>query len=388
MTTRREFLSQVSQGAALALAPGLPTVLEEAALGKDRPANDRVLVVIELTGGNDGLNTVVPLADDVYHRSRPTLRVKPQEALKLNDRVGLHPKMAEFRKLFDQGELAIVQNVGYPNPVRSHSRSMEIWQSGQLGPAPPVGWLGRAAEADPRLHSCFIGDGPIPLAVRQRGAVPFALSQSDVLSLRPGAVLRAEVPPDADPLVADVARRMAVAQRAAKAFGRIGGIPPLDPAAIGQWIKTGMVLLDILSPPGVLYVPIPGFDTHQSQAGQHGYLLGGISKALGGAMDLIRVTPLADRVLILIFSEFGRRLAENASGGTDHGAGAPVFLLGKRVRGGLYGTPPDLKDLDEAGDPKFSTDFRDVYAALLGNWLGVAPEPILPGRHPLPLVKI
>lgn len=383
MQTRRQFISTLAGGAAL--ASGLPSLLMRAAKAAE-DSSARILAVLELNGGNDGLNTVVPYADEIYHRLRPTLRVKEEEVLKLDERVGLHPVMKQFKDLVDRGEVAIVQNVGYPNPVRSHFRSMEIWQSGLLGPASTVGWLGRAAEADPTLRAAFFGEGTIPLAVQRRDAAVLAMAPGTELRLDRGARLPAG-PAGADPVLADISRRMEAAETVAREFAKFGGrLPALEELASVDGVKAFFTLVQIEPPLRVLYVSIGGFDTHQSQKYQHEGLWQGISRGMSEFMQLVRLTPLADRLLILMFSEFGRRLEENASGGTDHGAGGPVMLVGKRVRGGLHGSPPNLADLDNVGDPRFGIDFRDVYAAVLRDWFNLDPEAVLPGRTPLPLL--
>ncbi len=381
MPTRREFISYLAGGTA-ALA-----VLPQKLLAAEAKRDGRVLLVIELNGGNDGLNMVVPYADDIYHRSRPTLRIKPTEVLKLNDHVGLHPKMTALRSLYDKGQMAIVQSVGYPNPVRSHFRSMEIWQSGVVDTTSVRGWLGRAAEDRPSLQSCYVADRA-PLALEQRGQVPLGVSRDASLALCPGAVLPDTVASGADPLVTQVAQCMHSAGTVARALGGLGGkIPELNPNAACAWIKLLSVLVAMDPPLSIFYLSIPGFDTHSGQMYTHESLLRGISEGIGKAMTALGLTGLGDRLMILVFSEFGRRLEENASAGTDHGTAAPVLLIGKGVRGGLYGSPPDLKNLDEIGDPKFSTDFRDVYAAVLRDWLSVDPGLILPGRSPLAVLK-
>jgi uncharacterized protein (DUF1501 family) len=385
MPTRREFLSYVAGGTA-ALAAALPRGAgRTAAAAADR--DDRALLILELNGGNDGLNMVVPYAADVYHRSRPTLRIKPAEVLKLNDRVGLHPKMAALRGLYDKGEVAIIQGVGYPNPVRSHFRSMEIWQSGVVDSTSARGWLGRAAEVRPTLHACYVAD-KAPLALAQRGRVPLGVPRDASFVLRPGAVLPTEIPAGADPLVSEIARCMQSAGLVARELAKFGGaLPELHPDAVGDWIKLLRLLLQMDPPLNIVYFSIPGFDTHRYQQYIHQELLGGISEAIGKIMNLLRGTPLGDRLLILVSSEFGRRLAENASAGTDHGTAAPMLLVGRKIRGGLYGSLPNLADLDDVGDPKFTTDFRDVYTAVLRDWLAVDPARVLPGRSPLPLLK-
>ena len=381
MPTRRQFFSYVAGGTAALAA--LPRQL----LAAEAKRDGRVLLVLELNGGNDGLNTVVPYADDIYHRSRPTLRIKPKEVLKLNGHVGLHPKMTALRDIYDKGQVAIVQSVGYPNPVRSHFRSMEIWQSGVVDSTSVRGWLGRAAEDRPSLRSCYIADRA-PLALEQRGQVPLGVSRDASLALDPGAVLPDNVPSGADSLVTQVAQRMHSAGTVAKALEGLGGkLPELNPSAVGAWMKL-LSMLVVMDPPlSIVYLSIPGFDTHSAQTYSHQNLLRGISDAIGKVMTSLGFTGLGDRLMILVFSEFGRRLEENASAGTDHGTAAPVLLIGKGVRGGLYGAPPDLKNLDEVGDPKFSTDFRDVYAAVLRDWLSVDPNSIIPGRSPFAVLK-
>ena len=390
MQTRRTFLTRTAGGTLLTLAAPAPRLWQLAAAAAE-PRNDLpVLVVIELAGGNDGLNTVVPYADEVYHRSRPTLRFDPAKLHKLDDRVGLHPAMADFQKLYEAGELAVVQNAGYPNPVRSHFRSMEIWHTGSVGPATPVGWLGRAADADLQLKPCYMGDGPTPLAVQRRAEATPALSSSGEFRLRPGASLPRQATDRSDPVLAQIQQRMTAADDLARRLQtmKLDHLPPMESDAVAEWTKWFQAMAS--GNPGyrVFYLSVGGFDTHQSQQYQHERLLRGLSTAVAAFLRQLCDTELGQRVLVLIFSEFGRRLEENGNRGTDHGTGGPIFLAGPRVRGGLVGDPPNLNDLDDVGDPRFGLDFRRVYATVLHDWLKIDPKPILGASfEPLQLIK-
>lgn len=400
MTTRRRFL-RGSAGlgvgvGALSVGATVPGLWQRAAMAAEPRADLPILVVVELTGGNDGLNTVIPHADDVYHRSRPTLRVDAKQVLRLDDRVGLHPALKDLHRLWDSGDLAVVQGVGYPGPDRSHFRSMAIWQTGTTGAAPNAGWLGRAADLGPELRACHVGPQSVPRALVGRRSIPSALASLDEYRLAPGAVL-AEPPagPNGDPAIEQVRRQFAAARDLA---GRIAALPLSAPtgearAAVESAAATLEGRLEtirrlILADSGhrVYYTSLDGFDTHSGQGFRHQALLRTVDQGVSGFLAGVAPGRLDERVVVLLFSEFGRRLGENASGGTDHGAAAPVLLAGKPVRGGLIGPPPDLARLDDVGDPRFTTDFRDVYAAVLRRWLHVDPEPILGRRDHEPLL--
>jgi uncharacterized protein (DUF1501 family) len=389
MITRRGFLKG-SAGlgtGALSLGIPLPGLWRRAASAAETRADLPILVVVELTGGNDGLNTVVPLADDVYHKSRPTLRIEPDKVLRLDDRVGLHPAMKELNSLWESGDLAMVQGVGYPNPNRSHFRSMEIWQTGWLGLAPTAGWLGRVADADPALRLCHVGPQTVPLALRGRKTVPQALASLADYRLMPGAGLvdLSGVGDSGDPVLDQVRRQFTAARELSTRLAAIPAAPGATapapaPDTLEGRLDTIRRLIEADSQFRIYYTAQEGFDTHAAQRFAHQDLLRKVSQGVAGFLKGLKASRIDERVVVLMFSEFGRRLKENASGGTDHGTAAPVLLAGKPVKGGLIGPPPDLARLDDSGDPRFTTDFRDVYATLLRRWLAIDPEPIL-GRR-------
>jgi len=388
MISRRDLLIR---SAGLGLGTGLlslgapvPGLWRQAAEAAEPRADLPILVVIELTGGNDGLNTVVPYADDIYHKSRPSLRIEPDKVLKLDDHVGLHPALKELHSLWESGDLALIQGVGYPNPNRSHFRSMEIWQTGVVGPAPPAGWLGRAADASPALGLCHVGPEAVPLAIQGRKVIPQALASLADYRLAPGAGL-AELPEagEAGDAVLSQVRRQFVSARELAA--RLVAIPaersvPASPETLDGRLETIRRLIEADLPLRVYYTAQAGFDTHAGQRYTHQNLLRQVSQGVTGFLKSLKTSRLDERVVVLLFSEFGRRLKENASNGTDHGTAAPVLLAGKAVKVGLIGPPPNLAKLDDGGDPRSTTDFRDVYATLLRRWLAVDPEPIL-GRR-------
>ncbi len=388
MISRRDLLVR---SAGLGLGSGLlslnvpvPNLWCRAAEAAEPRADLPILVVIELTGGNDGLNTVVPQADDIYHKSRPSLRIEPDKVLKLNDHVGLHPSLKDLHSLWASGDLAVIQGVGYPNPNRSHFRSMEIWQTGVVGPAPTAGWLGRAADASPALALCHVGTPSVPLAIQGRKAIPQALASLTDYRLAPGAGLpdlAGEAQTGHAPL--DQVRRQFVTARelaARLAAITIEGITPASAETLEGRLETIHHLIEADLPLRVYYTAQGGFDTHADQRYAHQDLLRQVSQGVGGFLKSLKTSRLDERVVVLLFSEFGRRMKENASNGTDHGAAAPVLLAGKPVKGGLIGLLPDLANLDDGGDPRSTTDFRDVYATLLRQWLAIDPEPIL-GRR-------
>lgn len=387
MTTRRQFFQLGFGAGAFALGAPLPGVWRQAASAAEGRADLPILVVVELTGGNDGLNTVVPHADDVYHRSRPKLRIEPSKVLRLDDRVGLHPSMTDLHKLWDAGELAIVQGVGYPEPNRSHFRSMEIWQSGTLGDAAPAGWLGRAADAAPVLRPCHVGPQAVPLAILGRRVVPQSLASIADYQLVPGAELIETAGPGGgggDAVLDAIRQRYSSARELSARLAKLPAqaAPPhqADEKPLAGRLETVRRLIEADAGFRVYYTALGGFDTHAAQQYQHQQLLQQLAQGVAGFLAALKASRLSERVVVLVFSEFGRRLKENASAGTDHGTCAPLFLAGKPVKGGLVGPPPDLSRLDETGDPRFAIDFRDVYATVLRKWLGVDPEPILGQR--------
>ncbi|MDR3620024.1 MAG: DUF1501 domain-containing protein [Paludisphaera borealis] len=385
MSSRRVFLKRTA--AVCSIGSSVPQVWRQAAsaAGPDRDAT--ILVVVELTGGNDGLNTVVPHANDVYQKSRPTLRVKPDKVLKLDDLVGLNDALKDMQPFWDGGDLAVIQQVGYPNPNRSHFESMAVWQSGAAGQAAaPAGWLGRAADAHPGLSPCHVGPAAPPLAVRGRTAAPQSLASLAEFQLAPGADLGPAAESkntNSGPVVEAIRAQYREASdllRRLEQVPRDGGTLPVAGTLEGR-LETVRRMIAAQAPARVYYTSLDGFDTHAAQVYAHPRLLRTLAESLAAFFKNLKESRDDARTAVLVFSEFGRRLKENASGGTDHGAPGPVLLVGPGVKGGLYGSHPDLSKLDEVGDPRFAVDYRDVYAAVLRRWLDVDPSPIVGPRE-------
>jgi uncharacterized protein (DUF1501 family) len=380
MLSRRDFSRAVVGSAVGSLGVPLPALWRRAAAAAEAGPDLPALVVLELNGGNDGLNTVVPYADDVYHKSRPTLRVAPGKVLKLDDRVGLHPAMKDLHRLWEEGRVKVVQNTGYPDPNRSHFASMDIWQTGAFGPAPIAGWLGRAGDLHPTLGRCYVGNDTVPRAIQGRKRAAAALANLAEYH----SALDALVPPVAgthgDPLLDQIKLRMANTQDLANRLNKLSSkLPTTTPGSLEERLGTIKALLEAVPHFRVFYTTLGGFDTHVAQQFTHEDLLRTVSSAVRRFVMDLRTSKLDDRVIVLIFSEFGRRLRENSNRGTDHGTAAPLLLVGTPVRGGLLGPAPDLND-QEQGDPRFKIDFRDVYATVLRRWLRVDPELILGKR--------
>jgi uncharacterized protein (DUF1501 family) len=398
MFTRRQFLTHTLRGSSLvALSAVVPQFVARTARAA-APGKDTILVVLEMTGGNDGLNTVIPYADDLYHKNRPTLRQTRDVVIRLDDHVGLHAAMQGLRPLWQQGHLAVVQGVGYPNPERSHFEAMDTWQSADPRKTTSTGWLGRSAvEIDnhaggvPILH---VG-ARLPLALTGAaggGAVTVNDEKSFRLELGGGnagrqnarrQLLRDLAMPagkaGADDLVSFVRRREVQTLTAVENLRELLEGPNAVPRP-GTGLGAKLQLIAGLIARGfgtrIFYVSLDGFDTHSDQAPTHATLLGGLADAVGGFFQALKTTGHAGRVRLMTFSEFGRRVNENGSRGTDHGAASCLFVAGPSVRGGVVGKHPSLADLD-AGDLKFHTDFRRVYATLLDGWLGCDSKAVL-----------
>jgi uncharacterized protein (DUF1501 family) len=406
--SRRDFLKSALGGATL-LSAGLsaPEFLIRSARAAAGQTGDRVLVVVQLGGGNDGLNTVIPFADEAYAKNRIALRIPAEQVLKVNDQIGLHPRMTGLARLLEEGRLAIVQGVGYPNPDRSHFRSMDIWHSARPDATTfDEGWLGRMLDAAPRedgadVPAVHLGGDRLPLAlVARQTAVPsFDSLASFRLRTESGALpaesLRALAQTGAagEPPLVDFLRRGTLAaydssQQVQAALAQERSATDYPAFGLAARLKTIAQLIDAgLSTP-VYYVSLDGFDTHANQAAAHTALLGELSDSLAAFTDDLAARGHLDRVTVMTFSEFGRRVDENASAGTDHGAAAPLFLLGGGVKPGPVGEHPSLTDLDQ-GDLKFHTDFRRVYATLLDGWLRCPSQPVLAGQFdPVDVLRV
>jgi uncharacterized protein (DUF1501 family) len=386
--TRRDFLRH---GLTLAAAAGtVPAFLARTAEALAEPATkdaERILVLLQLAGGNDGLNTLVPYADDGYHRVRPKLGVPAKAVLPLNGYAGLHPELAAVKGLYDAGLCAVYQGVGYPNPDRSHFRSMEIWETGTPATKEATGWVGRFFDAncpgcDQPTAGIAIGSG-LPLSLRNHRGVGLAVDDPE--QFRALASGTGDASPSGNGALDFLQRTSmnlrvsaeAIAGAAAKYKSTVQ-YPPGNFARslrlIAQMIAGGL-------PSRVYFASLTGFDTHANQFPTQPALLRQFAVAVAAFLKDLKEQRNDERVLLLQFSEFGRRVAENASGGTDHGTAAPLFLFGAPVRPGLHGTYPSMTNLDQ-GDLKYTLDFRTIYAAVLRDWLKTDPKPILGGDFP------
>ena len=409
---RRDFLrsslaasSLVSMGAAT--VPGF--LGRSARAAADSKANGRILVVVQLIGGNDGLNTVVPHGIDGYNRGRRALRIAAGQVHKVTPEIGLHPSMGAMAKMIEDGKLAVVQGVGYPNPDRSHFRSMEIWETARTDPdAVDTGWIGRTLDERPSKPgddpaAIHIGPRSLPIALKAgRAEVPSLASleeyrlkfagDADRRAARDGVDRsgRPDAPVD-DPLLGFLRRSTLAAYESSRRLEEVAKPKSGGPAYPSYGLARRLELIAQVIKSGygtrIYYTTLDGFDTHANQLGTHTALLLELSDSIAAFRRDLEGAGQGDRVAVLGFSEFGRRVAENASMGTDHGAAAPVFVAGPVVKAGLVGTHPSLDDLDE-GDQKHGVDFRRVYASALETWLGCPSAPVVgAGFAPMELFR-
>jgi uncharacterized protein (DUF1501 family) len=365
--------------------------------------NDTVLVVVQLTGGNDGLNTLVPFDDDVYARSRSTLRLSRRDVLAISDSRGFHPDMPGFERLYKDGHLAIVQSVGCPVNERSHGPGLRNWQTAEPGVKDPqTGWVGRAvdfaaARAPSAPAGVFVGDIAAPFALNAAESVVPTIRRSETLlrhhpprSLAPA--LDAQRCGGSNPMLDFMARGTidaAAAQRrmTAAAERPVGAYPPYQ---LADHLRTVARLIRADLGVRLFYVELGGggtggFDNHANQKDNHAALLAQLSGSIVAFVNDLKRDRLLDRVLVTTFSEFGRTVGKNGRRGTGHGDAAPMFLVGGRLAGGLIGPAMNLDDLVEDA-PRSAIDFRRVYATALSQWLRFDTRAIL--RHdyvPLPL---
>ena len=376
-------------GLRVLLASPLFPALALGAARRRGEGGERVLVVLQLSGGNDGLNTLVPHAQDAYYRLRPTL-AQPRSTLhRLDDAHGLHPSMGALAELFAEGRMCAVQRVGYPDPDRSHFRSMEIWHTADpLAPAGDTGWLGRLAdqiarESPSMLAAIHVGGSERPLALRGREFLAPSVRNARSFELHPAAkrlaperarLLECSENPSRELrfLRESAAAAQAAAARIEELAARPSPVAWPDHALAARLRLVARLICGGIGT-RVFHVEHAGFDTHVRQARGHAELLGQLSTALAAFQSDLAACGVEERVLTLVFSEFGRRVQENGSRGTDHGAAAPVFLVGGGVRGGLHGAELDLERLVD-GDIPFATDFRSVYATLEREWMGLEPS--------------
>jgi uncharacterized protein (DUF1501 family) len=430
--TRREFLRHTVLGGALSWT--VPAFLGNTFSALQAEAEDKatqvatgrdstILVVLQMAGGNDGLNTVVPFANDHYHRARPRIKLADKQVLRLNDEIGLHSNLAGFKELYDHGQLAVIQGVGYPNPNRSHFRSTEIWQTASDAERiESYGWLGRYF--DNTCHGC---DPTVAVNIGRQMPQAFAAKNPKGVSLdspqnyrfispektKSGELSRAEESfRKLNELESEMAENSGSSVTAihgsAKHKGsaldfiertaldaqissdkiraianRVENHAAYPGSQLGNSLKLVAKLIGGGLPTRIFYVSQGGYDTHTNQTGTHERLLKELGDSVKAFVEDLKAQGNLSRVLVMTFSEFGRRVAENANSGTDHGAAAPMFVVGEKVKAGLLGQCPSLAPADLfQGDLKYNLDFRCVYAGVLESWLKTKSEPILGRKFP------
>jgi uncharacterized protein (DUF1501 family) len=415
---RRHFISQGLGGLGVfSLTPFLCRLPAQG--GRHPPVeDDRILVILQLSGGNDGLSTVIPHGDDVYQKSRRRTLIPRKDVLAIDDHVGLHPNLGAMKTLYDAGHLAVVQGVGYPDPNRSHFESMDIWHAGNpRGRRMGTGWIGRlcdiafAGTTDPNLVVHVGSRTPFALQSTAHPPVAFSTPQAykwiganeDVAALEASAPLcehGEEMAPEAkasssphvgrDRALTLLRRTLheaqASSQQVREATLRYRPRARYPQNQLAASLATTAALVTGGLSTRIFSVEQGGFDTHTNQRNRHDTLMRDLSNSLEAFLKDLAAHGSADRVVIMVFSEFGRRVQENGSAGTDHGVAGPVFLAGPSVRGGLHGRHPSLKDLIK-GDLRHTTDFRSIYASLIRQWMGADPREVLgSGFDPLPLL--
>ena len=345
---------------------------------------NRILVIVELSGGNDGLNTVIPHGDDAYYRARPNLGIRQNRLLALDDHFGFQRTMTGFERLFKDGQMAIVHGVGYDQPSFSHFSSMAFWQTGAPNSGEACGWLGRLADAiDPLGHNPNLLvniDDHQSLAVRAAGHVPLVFDDPDRFtrqSFHAEAAVMSAVGRRGESggnpsleFLFDIAASASQSERLVReAWASYR--TPVDYGLVGWGLQKVAALIAADFPTQVYYVPYRNnaFDTHVYQADLHARLWSYTSDHIAAFLRDVDRLGRADDVVLMAFSEFGRRVAENTSLGTDHGTAGPAFIIGAPVAGGHYGQPPSLTDLDD-GNLKFTTDYRRIYSTLIKGWMG------------------
>ena len=382
---RRDFL-KISAVAAYTIS-GMPGFLARAAA---QAGGDKTLVVIQLTGGNDGLNTLVPYSNPAYYAARPNIAVAKCDVLTLGQGLGqglgMHPALKPLMGLWDQGQLAWMENVGYPNPNRSHFASMAIWHTADPSQASSEGWIGRVSEqiGDPFCASNIGTSTPLAL-IAQNYALP-TIDSVDNFQIKLPAGIQ-----DAFDRMLDVQRggEAAHLQQATRSMlkhtaavqanvGKYRAGTSYPDSKFAAQMKDIARLIAGGTGQRVLYTSLGSFDTHAGQRSDQDRLLGDLAAALKAFYADLEAQGLADKVVVMGFSEFGRRVAENDSAGTDHGEGSVMFALGRGVKGGIHGDSPDLEHLNQ-GDVIYKQDFRGVYAEGLKTWLGLDARKILGG---------
>ncbi len=406
-TTRREFIQNGLAFISLGLA--MPTFLMRAAQaapgdGLAAIPGGKILVVVEMSGGNDGLNTVIPYTDPAYAQLRPTIGLPSRDVIKIGSTVGLHPNLKPLQKLYDSGHLAVMTGVGYPNPNRSHFQSMDIWQTAdpEVDIRERTGWLARYFDADGHykgnpLSGITLGSA-LPLTLFSQDAPTAAIdsgldygfsarddNQQKRMEALKSLYSAGTVAGGNAEFVRNVGTEAYASTLEMKQAFKNYDAKAADavPYPVNNGFASGLQTIAKLITGGlgtrVYYLSIGGFDTHANQPRQHANLMGQLADGMAAFYQDLAAQGRGDDVTVMTFSEFGRRSRENGSAGTDHGAASVMFIAGGGVKGGVYGDYPSLTDLDD-GDLRFHTDFRSVYATLIDKWLGSNSQPVLSGQ--------
>ena len=388
---RRDFIKNTALASGAFLIPSFLKPLE--ALASANVSGIRNLVIIQLSGGNDGLNTIVPYGIDAYYQQRKTISIPRSELLTLNELHGFNPALASLREIYDQGWMSILNSVGYPNPDRSHFRSMDIWQSASSSDQfLSTGWIGRYLDSQcaecKNPYTAIEVDDSLSLALK--GARNKGIAVKDPTQLYRNtqepffeSVIKKADHLDEDNLgylyktMIETSSSAAYIQNTSKTYQTKANYPD---TAFGNQLKTVAKFINSGLKTRVYYVSLSGFDTHVGQKLQQGRLLKQYADGVAAFLKDLKQTNKLDDSLVMTFSEFGRRVEQNASNGTDHGTANNVFLYGgKLAKPGFYNGPADLINLED-GDLKYEIDFREVYATMLNKWLQIQDKTILPGN--------
>lgn len=363
-------------------------------------AGTKTLILVQMAGGNDGLNTVVPYTDSAYHQLRPTLAIPGEQVLNLDGRLGLHPELAPLKKLWDSGHVAVIEGVGYPNSSLSHFQAMDIWQTLDLNGNGRDGWLGKLVSGwvDKDGHpfqALNVGTQTAQALQSINAQVPTFNTvnnyrvapdpvDSDGGSSRLQTLMKLySTYPKSSPYAALLEATALNAQEGSKQIHEAAtqyhaqAAYPQGPFSAGLQVLAEAIVQNLGLRVG--YVTLGGFDTHANQQTTHAQLMKTLAEGLSAFYSDLQAHGRADDVVVMTWSEFGRRVEENGSQGTDHGTAAPLFILGNAVNRGIYGEPPSLTSLDDAGNLKYTVDFRSVYATVLDRWLGASSKDVLGG---------
>ena len=377
---RRDFLIQTgTMATAASLLPGAIGVAGARATST-HDFSDRVLVLVELNGGNDGLNTVIPYADPAYAAARPGLAIARDRVLQLDEMLGFHPALAPLMPAWTDDDLAVVLGVGYPRPDRSHFRSIEIWNTGaESDQVLQDGWAARAfSEAD--IARDLVADAIVLSGDKGpffgRDMRTLVMNQPAQFVAQAGRVGSSDMEVRPTALGHILSTRAAVTGAAAEISQRLEAATPVTAtfpqAAFGRQVEVAARIIAARIPVAAIKLTLGSFDTHAGQANRHNNLLSILAEGLAAFRLAMQASGDWDRVLVMTYAEFGRRVGQNGSAGTDHGTAAPHFLIGGRVRGGFYGRQPSLLDLD-GGDLKYNMDYRSLFATASQNWWGLSP---------------